>query len=259
MLEVFGFSAYAITGAGKVRLCNQDSYCIGEKVRRSFSPETETLFEKHFGEEFICAVFDGMGGEKSGDVASFLCARALQECISQKNGKYDIDAYITRANSLVCELSKEISAHCGTTLAILYITDGFAHIYNIGDSRIYHLSDGILKQLSVDHTAAQSLVNIGVLTKEEARHDSRRHTLIRHIGIPEEEMLPEPHHEKVKIKSGDTFLLCTDGVTESLEDHEIWEIISSHKEAEDTAYGLYDAALNCGGKDNITAIIVKIL
>lgn len=257
MSEKFKVRAYAVTGAGKTRLCNQDSYCVNGTIRKGLGPETEVYSEELFAEEYICAVFDGMGGEKSGDVASYLCSRALQEYIKSKN--CDIDAFINHANSLVCNLSKEICARCGTTMALVRINGGFADIYNIGDSRIYHFSDGRLNMLSVDHTAAQSLINIGVLTKEEARNDSRRHTLTRTLGVPEEEMLPEAHISRVAVKQGDKFILCTDGITEGLDDLEIWEILTSGKIDTPIAQQFYDSALSKSGKDNLTVTVAEIL
>jgi protein phosphatase len=247
----------AITGAGKVRPSNQDNYFINGTIRKGVGTENEIHSENTKAEEYICAVFDGMGGEKSGDVASFLCARALQECFD-KNGT-DIDEYINCANGLICGLSEQIHASCGSTMALVRISRNFADIYNIGDSRIYHFTDGNLRMLSVDHTAAQSLVNIGVLTPDEAKTDSRRHTLTRHLGVSEEEMLPEAHTEKVNIKKGDKFILCTDGVTENLEDSEIWESLKTFPDIKLCADAIYESALSKGGKDNITIIIAEII
>lgn len=142
----------------------------------------------------------------------------------------------------------------GSTLAALYVDNGKAVVCNIGDSRIYRIKDGILQQLSKAHTIVQQMVDMGDITKEEARINKKRHVLSQNIGIFPEEMVIEPFFsEPIVLEAGETFLLCSDGLT----DEEINNILSTdniHEQAE----RLIGQALENGGRDNVTVLLVKV-
>ena len=139
--------------------------------------------------------------------------------------------------------------------AALYIDEGRAVACNIGDSRIYMMRSGMLQQISKDHTIVQQMVDSGAITKEEARTHKRRHILSQNIGIFPDELIIEPHFaEPIELKEGDVFPLCSDGLTDMVSDDVIRTILANNEDAE----GLVAAALENGGRDNVTVIVIKV-
>ena len=160
---------------------------------------------------------------------------------------------------MICdEMLGKSGKRMGSTLAALYMDEGMAVGCNVGDSRIYFIRGGKLAQLSVDHTIVQQMVDMGVLTREEARVHKKKNIITKNIGIFPEEMLIEPHFtEPVSLQEGDMFLLCSDGLTDMVRDEEIEEILSK-KEITVQADALVKAALKNGGRDNVTVLLVKV-
>lgn len=147
----------------------------------------------------------------------------------------------------------------GTTLTALYLDQGKAICCNVGDSRCYFMRAGALRQLSADHTEAQQMVNMGILSPEQARKSKSWHKLTQHLGIFPEEFVIEPHFgPPLVLKSGDVFLLCSDGLTDMAADEQIAEILNTGKNAEQTADALVKLALSQGGRDNVTALVLKV-
>ena len=114
---------------------------------------------------------------------------------------------------------------------------------------------GKLEQLSVDHTIVQQMVDSGALTKEEAKNHRKRHILSQNIGLFPDELIIEPYFtEPIVLKSGDIFLLCSDGLTDMVSDDAIRTILANNEDAE----GLVAAALEKGGRDNVTVVVIKV-
>ena len=127
--------------------------------------------------------------------------------------------------------------------------------FGVGDSRIYMMRSGMLQQISKDHTIVQQMVDSGAITKEEARTHKRRHILSQNIGIFPDELIIEPHFaEPIELKEGDVFPLCSDGLTDMVSDDAIRTILANNEDAE----GLVAAALENGGRDNVTVIVIKV-
>ena len=205
----------------------------------------------------VYAVADGMGGEESGELASSAMTAALsglaQDIARGKPVRQEIERTVQEANETVCALQKG----AGCTLALLCLHDGKGTVAWLGDSRVYLLRDGKLFRLSEDHTQSQRLLNMGVLDEEGARTHSMRHVLTRYIGMEMEGLLLQPSYgEELALKKEDTFLLCSDGLTDMVEEECIAAYLS--KRPEDAAAALVEAALAAGGKDNVTALVVKI-
>ena len=250
---------------GKVRTANEDNFYFDGKflpVANSGTPEILTV--RHPLSKPVCfGVFDGMGGEAYGEVASAIAAETLDEyCQEMMEGRvtFDIDSYTQSANARICaEIEKHDNRRMGTTFALLHIQGSNACAYNIGDSRVYLLRGNKLTQLSQDHTQARRLVDMGILTAAEARSHSEKHKLTQHLGIFPDEIIIEPFDAApVPVVEGDTFLLCSDGLTDMLEDKEIETIMVRYPCPKDTVEELAKTALLNGGKDNITVIVVRI-
>ncbi len=248
-----------ITAVGKLKSGNQDNFFANGIMKSSPFAFNEEYFNTSDRSENVYAVFDGMDGEECGDAASFICAKCIE-------GFYRVGTFsgkamecIRTANELVCEYAREHTLDkCGSTMALVHIKDGVANFYNLGDSRIYHLTKDRFERRSVDHTNVQQLVRLGVLTSEQAKTDPRRHSLSQYVGIPTEEMAVEPCvFENVPVYDADRILICTDGLWDIVDEALIEKALRSAQNAEKTARTLCKLALDAGGKDNITVIVIE--
>lgn len=251
--------AYAASNIGKRRQNNEDNYYLNRQFVNSEKEASAELLTKN---SFIASVCDGMGGEEAGEVASQIAVETVDEFsdFMVKNGFSDrsIEAYINRANDLICgEISKR-KKRTGTTFALLGIKDHIVTASNIGDSRIYRYSDGTFEQISRDHTAAQLLIDTGAMTYEEAMNTAEKHQLTQHLGIFPYEMVIEPHTVRIRANPKDRYLLCSDGLTDMLTNAKIANILSKEDSLPDTVNRLIESAIENGGKDNVTVLLCEI-
>lgn len=214
----------------------------------------------------IFAIFDGMGGLQNGRVAAQMAVEQLDACkfdIKRAKSPDEIDAvvqkYVEAANRKICAQMKELAVRMGTTLALAVVTKDFIKAYNIGDSRIYLLCDGKFSQISEEHTLAEQKVQLGMLTAEEAKHHPDRHKLTRHLGVFEDEMaISAAVLDPIPIDGENRLLLCTDGLTDMVDDDRIEEILRRESDAKKAAERLIDEALANGGMDNVTCVVVDV-
>ena len=201
----------------------------------------------------VYAVCDWMGGEANGELASSTVVSVLTELNFGIPAREGIDRIVGKANDLVYNLHKK----AGSTLALLYLHEGKATVAWLGDSRIYLLRENKLQLLSEDHTQAQRLVNMGVLDAESAKSHAMRHALTRYLGMQMDEAEFNPSYGKELILcKGDTFLLCSDGLTEMIRDDLFKSYLSAPPKQAVTT--MINEALSAGGRDNITVMVVKI-
>ena len=259
-------SAVAASHVGNVRSNNEDNFFLNGKV---FFPDTDTSYITDESTGGLYAVCDGMGGDAHGELASKIAVNTLSEFFEELYNSKDsfgqaVNRYTETANAKLCEVMELNGQRMGTTLALLYVRDDSAVAANIGDSRVYYFKKNFFRenqliQLSKDHNQIRQLIELGVIKKEEAKTHPSRHTLTQHLGIFPHEMIVEPFiSQPIKPKRGDIFLLCSDGLTDMLEDDEITSIMSSNSELHKTAEMLVDAALRNGGHDNVTVVLVSV-
>ena len=232
---------YALTDIGHARAINEDSYYAPAK-----------------GEEFCC-VADGMGGHQAGEVASALAADIFAHKMRDKNVPLPerLRRAVESANSAIFErasANRNMSG-MGTTITALAVENGEAYIAQVGDSRAYLLRDRQLQRITTDHTLVEELVNKGIITPKEARVHPKRNIITRALGTSERVNIDILN---VKIQAGDRFLLCSDGLSGYVEDHDMAEILNSRMKEEEKAEYLVRAALDNGGRDNITAMLAEI-
>jgi protein phosphatase len=149
----------------------------------------------------------------------------------------------------------------GSTLALLYIEPNKKEAVsaNVGDSKIYIYRDGELKKISQDHNQAQSLVELGVITYEQALRHKSKSKLTQHLGIFPNELVIEPFiSDAIMLKKGDIFLMCSDGLTDMLTEETIKELLSLKITLKKKAFKMVKEANKCGGNDNITVIIAMV-
>ena len=238
-----------ITDAGCVRASNQDAVAVEEL-------DKDTL---------LCVVCDGMGGAKSGNVASALALDVFKQEVKQ-SWKPDMeDEEVDRmlqnavklANFTVFDQGKQVEefAGMGTTLVAVLISNGWATIVNVGDSRAYFIDRAGIHQVTVDHSVVQLMISRGELTPEQAKTYPGKSLITRAIGT-ETMVSCDLFHKKVS--KGDYFLLCSDGLSNLMDDQEILFEVAHGQEKEKCCQRLLDIAKKRGAPDNVTSVLVAI-
>lgn len=231
---------------GRVRKENQDNFfCNGDYLPHD-NKGTDGILQGSVSAKAapVFAIFDGMGGEEHGEVASYLAAKEMAQFSFDKGMEKDFFDFCSNANCAICDYMKdhEISS-MGTTAAIVKLTSSASGICNIGDSKIFLLADGVMNQISMDH------VGIGVF--------GRKPPLTQNLGIPEDEMLIDPYVAVGSYRPGDIYLICSDGVTDMITTQRIQEILTENH-GMDAAKLLLSEALENGGKDNTSFILLYV-
>jgi PPM family protein phosphatase len=212
----------------------------------------------------LVAVADGMGGHAAGDVAS-RCAVAHLQALAEQAEAVQPERLLETLNDANSDIVRTAEAHAeqagmGTTISGLavVVVGGIEHwmVFNIGDSRVYRLNEEGLLQVSVDHSEVQELVDSGQLTPIQARDYPRRNVVTRSLGT---EPAPQPDVWVFPPVDGDRFLICSDGLTLELSDEAICELLRSEPDSQTVADRLVAAAVNAGGHDNVTAVVVDLL
>lgn len=244
------FCSAAVCGPGRVRQENQDNLYLNGKIRKT--PLCSLQAQKRG--RMLAAVADGMGGETHGDLASLAVVRLLQ--LRRPRSVRALLEAAQAANGKICRLMQTHQSRSGSTLAALLLREDSAAVVNLGDSRCYRLRGGTLTRLSRDHSVVQQMIDLEILTPEQARTHRSRHKLTQHLGIFPDEMLLEPHVAEVPLEAGDRFLLCSDGLTDEVEDGELERLLGMGP-VEQAAKTLFDLAMERGGRDNITVLVVE--
>ena len=250
--------SYSICAPGLVRLDNQDNLYINGEFRRNIADNSVFKHSDRASKRGLYAVADGMGGETHGELASLITVQAMNT-IKTNGGVQGIVQHLIERNAIICDLiNRNGGARIGSTFVGIYINGKNVEIINIGDSRAYLMRGGAFMQISRDHSSIQQMIDLGVLTKEAAHSHPDRHRLTQHLGIFPHEMVIEPYTASMAVEAGDIFLMCSDGLTDMLDDPTIGVILQSSGEIEQKAQALYSAALQRGGKDNITILLVQV-
>lgn len=246
----------AISLVGKVRRKNEDNFCIDTEnlpMLHGNTPIHKQVMSNRV--PHIVGVFDGMGGHSEGEKASYyasssICSTSARPEKGKSYGQLLADCCI-EANKEVCE--KADGYTMGTTCALLCLHGKDYITCNVGDSPIFLVRDGRMKQLSMDHNERSLYEKI---TGRPAPQE-QKFRLTQYLGIPEEEMMIEPFVTAGRLQHKDIMLLCSDGLTDMLAKDEILEIINASETAECAVSALSERAMQAGGKDNITIICVK--
>ena len=251
----FMLDASCLCNTGKVRKNNEDNFFFDGRCLEAYNNGMEhpiTIKGVPCHEKNV-AVFDGMGGENFGELASYTAAdcmlqitQTLKEHLFFKR-KILNRIYIKINDAVVAKQQELCTNRMGSTMVAIYFSHGHVYVSNIGDSRAYRLRAGKLSQLSVDHVEKRE----GLAEKKAP--------LTQHLGISSEDFLIEPFITKSKLRHKDQYLLCSDGLTDMLSEDEISRIMSDADSAEECVEKLVDSALDAGGRDNVTTIVCRIL
>lgn len=267
----------AISHQGLVRESNQDSYLVmkfGRSLETLMTTLDEDLLEQnYFMVGYGMLVADGMGGMAGGDVASRLAVSKLVELIVDTSdwtlalqGQKDVMNVLERMSDrffqidaiLRREADNDHTLHgMGTTLTVAGAMGSDLIIGHVGDSRAYLMHEDKLTQLTTDHTLAQALIDAGVANADDPASRSMRHVLTAAVGSLGEQV--DPQVQRIRLRDADKLLLCTDGLTEMVDDTTIAHVLREAKSSQDACQELVDLALAGGGTDNVTVVLAHFL
>ena len=237
---------FSITDTGRVRTSNQDYVFCEENAIGSFP----NLF----------LVADGMGGHKAGDTASRMCVEEIVRQIKRAERKTPVgimEQAIESANRMIYERSTEDEALAGmgTTIVGTTIRDHTAYIVNVGDSRLYQMRDS-LQQITVDHSLVEEMVQSGEIQKDEMRTHPNKNIITRALGT---DVTVRPDCFEIEVKEGDVLLLCSDGLSNMLDDRQVEKVIKENiEDMEQAGKSLVRQANEAGGKDNISVSLIRL-
>ncbi|MBR6148704.1 MAG: Stp1/IreP family PP2C-type Ser/Thr phosphatase [Lachnospiraceae bacterium] len=236
---------FSITDIGKRRKLNQDYVYTSE------------MPVGHLSNLFLVA--DGMGGHNAGDYASRYTIETIVDEISKSNDEspvFVLEKAIKRANSLIRQKSEEETElnGMGTTVVAATIEGNKLCVANVGDSRLYIINNREIRQITRDHSLVEEMVRMGGLKREMARNHPDKNIITRAIGALDD---VDVDFFEVRLNKGDTILMCSDGLSNMIEDEEIRMIMQGQRDIVEKAESLVKAANNNGGKDNIAVVLVE--
>lgn len=236
---------FSMTDVGRRREMNQD-YMFTSETAVGKLPNL-----------FIVA--DGMGGHKAGEYASRFTVDTMVDIIENANAKEPVAAIgqaIKEANRLLLKEAKtdESKAGMGTTVVAAVLMDKTLYAANVGDSRLYVLNQDTITQITRDHSLVEEMVRLGEMDKADAKDHPDKNIITRAVGVAPE---LEIDFFETEINDGDIILLCTDGLTNMIEDEDIRRIILSQRDIVERTEKLIETANQNGGRDNITVVLLE--
>ena len=235
---------FSKTDVGMVRDVNQD-YVFATETSIGNLPN-------------LLVVADGMGGHRAGEYASRLAVEVLKQelaATTEDGPEAMMKNAITRANERVLEAARQDAklSGMGTTLLVATVIDRTLYFANVGDSRLYLLNDDI-KQLSKDHSLVQEMVRLGGINEEEAKYHPDKNIITRAIGAKDK---VEIDFYEYRLKKGEVILMCTDGLSNMVDDEEMLHIVKNSRDVVETVEQLIERAKENGGNDNIGVIVAE--
>nr|WP_288555663.1 Stp1/IreP family PP2C-type Ser/Thr phosphatase [uncultured Mediterraneibacter sp.] len=235
--------SYSLTDVGVVRKVNQDYVYTSDKP------------VGHLPNLFVVA--DGMGGHRAGDYASKYTVEVLEREL-KRSDEEDVERALIQAVKVANhELIREAGTDehlkgMGTTIVVATIINQMMYFANVGDSRLYLINQGIL-QLTKDHSLVEEMVRLGGIKPEEAKHHPDKNIITRAIGAKEDVEVDFYEH---RLKKGDIILMCTDGLSNMVEDEELFHIVQGARDVVEAAEMLVETAKENGGTDNIGIVLI---
>jgi protein phosphatase len=246
--------AVALSDSGRVRNHNEDAVLVDARLG-------------------LVILADGMGGYNAGEVASQLAISVASQEVARAfsalpphekvlggtvHARFALEEAVARANSAIFEAAQTKPQYngMGTTIVAVVFYDNSMTVVHVGDSRLYRLRDGVMSQMTRDHSLLQDQLDSGMLSAEEARRSANRNLVTKALGV---EPAVEPGVSDFETRSGDVYLLCSDGLNDMLEDDEIARELGDGSGPLDAmAARLIQGANDHGGKDNVSVILVRI-
>ncbi len=248
------------TSSGKVRTSNEDNYYLNGRVHPLEQINQEQSISIQGAEDqMIFAVCDGMGGLELGERASTYTAsglRTLQDSLNADRLEHALPRWIQTINQQVFEQYPG----SGTTLAMIYRIHNSLQVAHLGDSRVYRLHQNELLRLTKDHSEINRLLRLGLIQPEDVKTHPLRHAINRYIGIdPSKYRCEADLIDPLPLEEGDRYLICSDGVTDMLSDSSLLALMAQDGSSASIAEKIHKAAMDAGGEDNITALVITVL
>jgi protein phosphatase len=265
--------AFGLTDPGRVRPSNEDHFLVADlsrtlRVRQTSLPQAETRQGRSRGHVLLVA--DGMGGAAAGEVASALSVEAVEAFVLELLRRFsnlqeadefgvlaDLRRAVVQADARIAEeaaLHPELKG-MGTTLTMAFASGSRLFVIHAGDSRCYLFRRESLEQLTEDHTVVAELVGRGAISPEEARRHPYRHVVTNALGGGLAGVRVDV--QRVALEPGDAVLLCSDGLTDMLDDGRIAAVLAAEDGPEAACGRLVAEANEAGGKDNVTAVVAR--
>ena len=240
---------FSATDTGRERSNNEDAVAVDEQAE-------------------LLALADGMGGYNAGEVASGMATSFIKtelgrwlidspDQASDAEVRRAMDICVDNANRAIFNAanSNPQYAGMGTTLVLAVFRQGRLLLGHIGDSRAYRLRGGRLTQVTHDHSLLQEQIDAGLITPEQAAFSANKNLVTRAVGVEDTVLLETHVHE---LMPGDTYLLCSDGLSDMLDDETMAQLLQSNESLAAAGAALVDAANDAGGKDNIAVILARV-
>lgn len=239
----------ALTDTGRTRSNNEDSVAVDEATG-------------------VVVLADGMGGYNAGEIASGMATSFIKAELgrwlaqaapsaSDADVKRAMDICVDNANRAIFDAANANPQYAGmgTTLVVGVFRERRLLLGHVGDSRGYRLRNGRLQQLTRDHSLLQEQVDAGLLTPEQAAQSTNRNLVTRAVGVEDTVLLETVLHD---VQAGDLYLLCSDGLSDMIDDEAITQLIQGADALDEAAGALVDAANDAGGKDNISVVLARV-
>jgi protein phosphatase len=228
----------------------------------------DSIEVKTFPDMTICIVADGMGGQAAGEIASKRAIEVVpRELRKHLTSQTDLESARLVLKKAVVQANEEIITmgsldrdlkNMGTTIVmVLWRKGDEVLVSNLGDSRCYMIRDGVIEQLTIDHSLAQALVENKTISPAEAKEHRFRNVLWKYLGS--KEVGEGPEVKVVSVQVGDIFMLCSDGLSGPCTEDQILEFVRAHPDVQECADGLAQLALDNGSRDNVSAIVVEVV
>jgi PPM family protein phosphatase len=240
---------FSATDTGRARSNNEDSVAVDDATS-------------------LVVLADGMGGYNAGEVASGMATSFIRselgrwlseasETATDTDVRRAMDICVDNANRAIFNAanSNPQYAGMGTTLVVAVFRDARLLMGHVGDSRAYRLRAGRLSQITHDHSLLQEQIDSGLITPEQAAFSANKNLVTRAVGVEDTVLLETHLHD---VLPGDTYLLCSDGLSDMLDDESIAQLLGSAETLPEAANALIDAANDAGGKDNISVILARV-
>jgi len=243
------FEFFHAVDTGRARANNEDSVAVDDA-------------------NALCVLADGMGGYNAGEVASGMATsfirnelgRWLAEAAvraSDVEVRRAMDICVDNANRAIFNAANANPQYAGmgTTLVVAVFREGQLRLGHVGDSRAYRWRGGLLSQITRDHSLLQEQIDAGLITPEQAAFSANKNLVTRAVGVEDTVLLETHLHE---IQPGDIYLMCSDGLSDMLDDAMMARLLQTHESLPEAGRALIDAANEAGGKDNIALILVRV-
>ena len=240
---------FSATDTGRARSNNEDSVALDETSA-------------------LAVLADGMGGYNAGEVASGMATGFIKTELGRwlvEAGANATDSEVRRAMDICVDNANRAIFNAansnpqytgmGTTRVVAVFRDGRLLLGHVGDSRAYRMRGGRLSQVTHDHSLLQEQIDAGLITAEQASFSSNKNLVTRAVGVEDTVLLETHVHE---VMPGDIYLLCSDGLSDMLDDESINQILRGHESLPAAGAALIDAANDAGGKDNIAVILARV-